>query len=333
MKRSIKTNRPESYFIALFIAFVLIFSVFRTTIADYAAWLLAVTREISISPSKTTSAKVQGETKQPTKIEPQEQQAPIKISALAQIPPPKNKIAERINPVVNKTQATQDKPATVNLPKTDNPIIYFTSDIPAWNRPGINIFPPLRKFDGKEWNEEKTEIKITTDGKKLYVLCRAYDKNPGDAITGDPKKRKATGLWNNDSIELFLMKNSKSDHYCQYIVSVSGSGQTLYNKITNKPNVGQSVTPPKTFEFPQFNAEEFAGGFEIEARISLSNIDLDRLTTGDTILMQIVRNYRGQSQASVILQLFPVHIYADSRFGASNGDRRAFQAIQIKHDK
>ena len=129
------------------------------------------------------------------------------------------------------------------------------------------------------------------------------------------------------------MKNSKSEYYCQYIISVSGKGLTLYNKATDKPNVGQAATPPKSFELPRFSAEDFDGGFDLEIRLALSNIDVETLNPGDTLLMQVVRNYRGQSEKrSVILQLFPVHIYGDSRFGATNNDRRAFQAIPVKRE-
>ncbi len=322
----VKKIRPEMCFVAMFLVLVLIFSFCRSQIAEYATWLLAMTREISIAPTKTSQDKDQGQ--------PQEQQAPIKISALAQIPAPKNKVADRINPTVKKKPEVPDKPVMVNLPKTNTPAISFTNGIPDWSRPDLTLFPPLRKFDGTAWNEEKTDIKISTDGKNLYVLYRAYDKNPGEAVTGDSKIRKVQGLWDTDSFELFLMKNGNSDHYCQYISSVNGKGQTLYIKITEKPNSGQTTTPPKSFEFPRFHAEEFDGGFELETGIALSNIDVDMLKPGDSLLMQIVRNYRGQAEkTSVTLQLFPVYIYADSRLGINNHDRRAFQAIPVKRDK
>jgi hypothetical protein len=332
-KHNIKILQPEVCFIALFLVFALIFISFRAKFADYAAWLLAMTHEISIAPAKTNQAKDQGSQGQ-TQVQPQEQQAPIKISALAQIPAPKNKVAERINPAVKKNPEISDKPVKANLPKTDIPAIFHTIGVPDWSRPDFAPFPPLRKFDGTAWDEEKTEIRIATDGKTLYVLYRAYDKNPGEAIIGDSKTRKVKGLWDTDSFELFLMKSGNSDYYCQYISSVNGKGKTCYNKIASKPNSYQSVTPPKSFKFPRFSAEEFDWGFELEIKIALSNIDVDTLKVGDSLLMQIVRNYRGQAEkTSVTLQLFPVYIYADSRPGINNHDRRAFQAVPVKRDK
>ncbi len=329
-KNNLKKIRPELRFVALFLVFVLIFSCFHSRIADYAAWLLAMTHEISLAPANTNQTKVQGQ----NQAQPQVKQAPMKISALAQVPATKNKVVERINPTINKKPEVSEKPETVNLPKTTTPVISIINGIPGWSSSDIAILPPLRKFDGTEWNEEKTEIKIASDGKILYVLLRVYDKNPSASITGDPKKRKGKGLWDTDSIEFFLMKNSKSAHYCQYIISVNGNGQTLYNKVADRPNTWQSLPPPKSFELPRFSAEEFDGGFELDIRIALSNIDMDVLKSGDSLLTQIVRNYRGQTEVnSVTLQLFPVYIYADKRFGTNNHDRRAFQEIQVRQDK
>ncbi len=320
-------------FVALFLAFALIFISFRGKIADYAAWLLAMTHEISLAPVKTNQAKPQDAKGQP-QIQPQIQQAPMKISALAQVPAPKNKVAERINPTISKKSEVPDKPVTVNLPKTDIPVISFISDIPDWELSGLTSFPPLRRFNGMLWDGDKTDIRIATDGKKIYVLCRIYDKNPSEAILGDPKKNKGKGLWDTDSVEFFLMKNGKSEHYCQYVISASGKGQTLYHKIASKPNAWQTITPPKSFEFPRFRGEEFDGGFELEITIAPSNIDVTALKPGDSLLIQIVRNYRGQTdKKSAALQLFPTHIYADSRGGANNHDRRAFQEIPVKRSK
>lgn len=329
MNNYVKKSRIEVRIFVLFLVFVVIFSVFRNKIADYAAGLLAITHEISIAPAKKNQVASQGQ----TPVQAQEQQAPIKISTQQNITT-KNKVAERINPTVVKKTEVSNNPVLVNLPKTDIPVINFTNKTPAFSDSGFTLFPPLRKHDGTVWNEEKTEIKISTDGKKLYVMLRLYDKNPGDAITGDPKTRKGKGLWDTDSIELFIMKNNKSEHYCQYLISVSGTAQTMYNKTTDKPNIGKTVNPPRSFEFPRFNAEDFDGGFELEMRIALSNIDIETLSPGDTLLMQIVRNYRGQrAKNSATLQLFPVFIYADSRLGINNHDRRAFQEISVKNNK
>ena len=334
----IQKSRIEAYFIVLFLIGVLVFSSFRAKIADYAAWLLAMTHEISLSTStaKTSQAKPPGQTQGQAQAQIQEQQTPIKISVLSQMPQLKNKVAERINPTATagKQAVVSDKPVTVDLPKTEVPVIAFINNgSPGWNSPAAALFPPLRNFNGTAWNDEKTEIKIFTDGKMLYLLCRLYDKKSGEAVIGDPKKLKRKGLWDTDCIEFFIMKNSKSNHYCQYILSASGRVETHLNKIASKPNAWENAATPKSFAPPRFNAEEFDGGFELEARIALSNIDIDMLKPGDTLLMQIVRNYRGQGDKnSVITQLFPVYIYADSK-GMNNHDRRAFQPVQVKQDK
>ena len=195
----------------------------------------------------------------------------------------------------------------------------------------MTLFTPLRKYDGTLWRKEKTEIKGSTDGRKLYLVCRFYDKKPHEAVTEHTEKRGGGSAWQDDSIEVFLMKNRKSTFYCQYIVSVSGKGTILYDKNTKAPNRGQKVDIPEGFVKPRYNVDDFASGFEIEMSIALSNIGIDKLKPGDALLMQVVRNYRGQkNKESVTLHLFPVYIYADKRLGVNNHDRRAFQKIVVK---
>ena len=72
----------------------------------------------------------------------------------------------------------------------------------------------------------------------------------------------------------------------------------------------------------------------MEISIDLRNNGIKKIKPGDSFLMQIVRNYRGQGyKNSVTLHLFPVYIYADKRMGRNNHDRRAFQKVIVKKDK
>jgi hypothetical protein len=333
MNKFVKKNSAGLRCLILFLAFVLIFSCFRGKIADYAASLLAMTHEISVSTAKQEQPKPQPQIPGQLPAQSAEQaQTPLKITVLESKPPTANKVVERINPAAAKTSTAPAKPVTVDLPKTETPIISFVGNSsPGWNSPGGILFPPLRNVNGTPWSDEKTEIKIFTDGKKLFIFCRLYDKNPGDALIGDPKKLKKKGLWDIDSIEFFIMKNNKSDCYCQYVLTAGGKTSSLAYKIGNKTNQYTQMTLPKSFELPRLSVEEFNGGFELEAKIALSNIEIDRLKQGDSILVQIVRNYRGQSEKnSASVQLFPMHIYADSKIGRNNHDRRAFQPVLVK---
>jgi len=320
MREIFKKNKAEVHFIALFLLFVILFSVFRAQIAEFSVWMLAMTHEVSLTKPKTGQDKTAAQ---------EEVQRPIRITAQTPSTVKLNTAVARINPNISK-QAAPEAKVTSNLPKTATPVIFMTNSIPDWKQAGISLFPPLRKYDGTAWDKEKTEFKVTTDGKKLYVICRAYDKNPVDAITSNSRKKKDKRIWEDDAIEIFIMKDSRSDHFCQYLVSASGVGQTAYHTELSKTNASKIITPPKKFEFPQFNVEEFDGGFEFEVTISLSNIGIGLLKPGDTLLMQLVRDYRGQNtKNSAILQLFPTHIYADSRYGANNTDRRGFQAVTV----
>jgi hypothetical protein len=225
-------------------------------------------------------------------------------------------------------------PVTAKLPKTKTPTISFGKYFPEWDDPELILFTPLRKYDGTIWRKEKTEIKGSTDGKKLYLICRFYDQNPDKAVIQNTEGKSGNNAWKDDSIEVFLMKNRKSKNYYQYIVSVTGKGCTLYYKNNKVPNRGTRIKKPKDFAKPRYGADDFDGGFEIEMVIDLSNIGISKLKPGDSFLMQVVRNYRGQGyKNSVTLHLFPVYIYADKRFGINNHDRRAFQKVVVKKSK
>ena len=303
--------------VALFLVFILIFSVFRSQIAEYAAWALAMTHEISLSDDNAGS-----------------KAGKITITAMEVLPSALNKTGKVTTgaklAVASGGSALSDyfkHPVTSKLPKTQTPVVWFTNDFPEWSNSDLRIFPSLRKFDGTLWNKEKTEIKMTTDGKKLFIICRFYDKKTQEAITS----HGAANPWQDDGIEIFLMKDRKSEYYCQYGISVGGGGQTLYYKITDKPNAGQRTDLAKGFELPRFNVDESREWFEFEIKIFISNIGIDSLKPGDTLLMQIVRNYRGQqTPESAGLQLFPVYIYGDNRLGLGNHDRRAFQPVMIE---
>ncbi len=302
-------------FVALFLIFTGIFSYFRPIIANYAASLLAMTHEITLSKAKTGS----GESRPTMQIVTEN-----KFTANQK---------KKSGKTVSASKKLDDRfknPVTANLPKTKTPTISFGKYFPEWDDSELTLFTPLRKYDGTIWRKEKTEIKGSTDGKKLYLICRFYDQNPNEAVTANT----AANAWKDDSIEVFLMNNRKSKNYYQYIVSVTGKGCTHYYKNNKASNSLTSIKLPKDFVKPRYGADDFDGGFEIEMAIALSNIGINKIKPGDSFLMQIVRNYRGQGyKNSVNLQLFPVYIYADMRMGGNNHDRRAFQKVVVKKSK
>ena len=316
MKEHKKKISRTALFVLLFILFIGIFSFFRSGIAEYAASLLAMTNEITLSKAKNGRV---------------ESRPTIQIVTNNKFTAIQKKGASRKTSKKTTLDARFKNPVTAKLPKTKTPTIAFAEFYPEWDDSWLDLFTPLRKYDGTIWRKEKTEIKGSTDGKGLYLLCRFYDKEPDKAVTSNTKGKSGANAWKDDSIEVFLMKDRKSKEYFQYIASVTGKGATHYCKNTKAPNRGTTTTLPKNFVKPRYRANEFDGGFEIEISISLSNLGIKKLKPGDSFLMQIVRNYRGQGyQNSVTLHLFPVYIYADNRMGINNHDRRAFQKVVVK---
>jgi len=318
MKKTVQKLPGNLLLVGIFLLFMGLFSYFRSEIAHYAASLLAMTNEITLSKAQVGS---------PESI------PSIKIVTDKKIQASKKKNLRKV--AVRKRKQLDNrfkKPVTAKLPKTRTPIILFDDDFPDWDDYRLKLFPSLRKYDGTVWREEKTQVKASTDGKKLYMICRLYDQVPEEAVTKNAKKNGDLA-WKDDGLEIFFMKNKKSKFYCQYIVSVSARGTVRYMNNTKAPNQGVIKKNPKNFAKPRFRSSEFDGGFEIEIVISLNNIGIKEIKSGDSFLMQIVRNYRGQGyKNSVTLHLFPSYIYGDKRFGVNNHDRRAFQKVIVRKD-
>ena len=316
-----KTHMQKSLFVILFLGLTGLFSIFRAEISKAAVSLLAMSGEVTLS-------------KQAVKSEDGETVIHSTVQIVTDKKYSTTKKSSQRKTVGSRKSLTNvfKKPITVKLPKTKTPVISYGYDFPDWWDPGLKVFTPLRKYDGKVWNKEKTEVKASTDGKKLYIIIRLYDHAPGKAIT-KYTQRDGSNAWKDDSIELFLMKDRKSKYYCQYIISVTGRGTLLYCQAGKDPNKGIRKKLPAGFVKPRFSVDSFDEGFEMEISIDLRNIGVNKLQRGDSLLMQIVRNYRGQgSSNSVALHLFPVYIYADKRLGINNHDRRAFQKVLVKDE-
>ncbi len=314
MKEHVQKKTGMMLFVVLFLAFMGIFSFFRSEIAEYAASLLAMANEITLSKKKAG-------TSPPAST--------IQIVTNRKYNAKQKKTAKK--KLVRKTDDRFKNPVTAKLPKTKTPEISYSEVFPEWNDSWMRLFTPLRKYDGTVWRKERTEIKGSTDGKKLYLLCRFYDKNPDQAVTSNTEGKGGNNAWKDDSIELFLMKDRKSKFYYQYIVSVTGNGTVHYCVNSKIPNGRTSAKLPENFVKPRYRVNEFNGGFEIEMVIDLRNIGIKAIKPEESFLMQVVRNYRGQGyKNSVALHLFPVYIYADKRMGINNHDRRAFQKVIVK---
>jgi len=301
----------EVRLLGIFILFIVFFSFFRLPIGNVAAWMLGMTREFSIVDDSNLIHKSEKKTRKKTKKK-------------------RSKRAKKKGTTIRFKVNNQGKPQRINLPKTAIPLVLYSSHSLPWNDAKGVLFPKMRLFTGDNWDKEKTEFKVSTDGQKLFLLARLYDQSPGNAIT-ENSKADPRSAWMDDSIEVFLMKNHNSTSYCQYIMSVSGIGYSYYFEAADNSINHNECKKPDDFFSPVFKMKKSSNYFELAITIDLSNIGIANLTHNGTFLIQIVRNYRGQLEGkSKSLQLFPTYIYADKRFGLQNHDRRAFQAIKIR---
>ncbi|MBN1863628.1 MAG: hypothetical protein JW808_01870 [Victivallales bacterium] len=297
-------SRPEYIVAGIFFLFAAVFSFLRSPIAEVGAWTLALSREIRT-------------------VDDQHEDNTVSLTGK-----PRQQAGKPAAKPASNAQ-NQGKPQTRDLPKTETPIVLFSPDPPSWNDAVFAPFPKLRKYTGDPWDYEETEIRAVTNGRKLYILARLYDRDQDSALTHHSESQ-ASAAWRDDGIEVFIMKNTETDMLCQYILSVSGIGHVFYLNTTENPSQVKEVKAPEGFIMPYFESRKLSGRFELEIDVALENVGIKEVKPGDSFLIQIVRNYRGQGvEGAITLQLFPSHIYSDKRFGLLNRDRRGFQPVKI----
>ncbi len=319
---SMKTRQYVYLGLLAFLGFAIFFSTFRRPIAAVNSWILTISGDLRVKDLNTSSG-VQS-------VSPKELAASsfgVKAPATAATP--------------TKTAAVQvqkdfklEVPQTTNLPKTDQPVAPFVEKDPPMDGGSLPLAPKMRKFDGTEWDLERTDLRMATNGKCWFIICKCYDKDPRGIITKNSEAGGSGAAFQDDSIEVFLRKDKSSDGYVQYVSSASGKSHVYRIKVPENGDpraIGATDTSGKEFVAPVFDIRRDDDGFTVYMKIDLSNIGAKRLLVpGEEILVQVVRNYRGQGTAtSATLQLFPAHIYADNRYGYNNHDRRGFQPVKI----
>lgn len=320
MFKKIKIPQKVLYGILLFIFLAFIFSFFRLQIYSINAWVFAMTGEIQqIQFTSSGELKLEGADEKTT-MPPIVQDKKTNVQSAA---------------VASKGTVPESTPVKANLPLTVQPKILYVSTVTEQDLQKSPLFPVLRAFNGTEWKKDKTEIRMASDGETLEVSFLCFDAEPAKLVTEHSEKEGASFAWKDDSIEFFLMKNQKADHYLQYVCSASGISKVYYYKTSDNPSAGLNENSfPKDFKKPIIRGETCDEGYRVYMEIDLSNnLDMPKIGIGKDILLQIVRNYRGQNTGSKLetaLQLFPTFIYADSSTGAANNhDRRAFQPAKL----
>jgi len=316
------TRHVAYYGLLAFLAFAILFSTFRKQVSAVNSWILTISGDLSIRDFKATS---NGE---------QDSLSPKKLAAsLGGTKIPGQKTIS--SPTAAKPAFKFDIPQTSDLPKTEQPSVLFITGEPTLDDTKAPVFPELRKFDGTEWTTERTELRMMTDGKFLFVIGKCYDQKPDEIVTQFSETSGASMAWKDDSVEFFIMKDKSAKFYAQYITSASGKGSLGFYKIPEDGNPRSMASAnkedlPKEIITPVFDAKRNEQGYLVYMKINLSNLDIKKLDVGDEFLIQFVRNYRGQgTPGATILQLFPVYIYGDNRYGVSNHDRRTFQPVKV----
>ncbi len=321
-RQKFQRHKGVVYGSLLFLLFASIFSFHRHEIYAFNSWLFALTGEIQqikfAEGGKDDD--IPGAPQPAGKTDSKDKKTGDKKTTAA---------AKK----TDSTSSSADKPVRSNLPTTPEPKILQVAScsIQDMDDNKLPLFPPLRIYNGTEWKKEKTDIRMACDGQTLYASFLCYDADPASLVTKYSETEGTSSAWKDDSIELFLMNGKKADCYYQIVSSASGLSHIFYFKNSENiaAGINQSDFPP-SFKKPFITSEKCKEGYKVTMEINLKSLDFPKLDNGKEILLQIVRNYRDASnQNAASLQLFPVFIYGDNRYGKQNHDRRAFMPAKI----
>ncbi len=308
MLSKVKVSKEVAYGVLLFLFFAFIFSFFRHNFYAFNTWCFAITGEMQ----QVKFSEEDGDFP-PTGGDQQKKTAAAKANTAPAAKAPDS-----------------DKPVRTNLPQTAQPKIQILPSISEVDESKLPVFPDLRNYSGTEWKDEKTVVKMATDGQSLYVSILCSDADPKNLVTKYSETEGDGNAWKDDSIEFFLMKDKDADHYYQLVASASGLSHIYYLKIPDSAPISYaSDTTPADFKKPFIRSEKCPEGFKVTMEIDLQGFGFDKLDDGKEILMQVARNYRDNADPkSAKLQLFPTFIYCDNRHGPQHHDRRGFASAK-----
>ena len=290
------TSSPFPKICILFLIFISLFIYFRASISGLSTALLSISGEIHTADSETKT--VEDDAGNKTKI---------------------------------KRKKWSKVPTLTKLPKTASFYIPILSKEPTANTNQLIIIPEMRIYNGKKWEDETTTVKMGIFNNFLYVFINCTDKQP-DGIATVYAKNDSKNIWQDDSIEIFMMKDRDDDNYCQYMISPIGTYHCYHwETIIDRIDKGSELEKGEDFILPRINAKISEKGYNLNIKIALQNIGITNTDKTDTILLNMIRNYRElYSDKRVETQLYPTHIYVDNRFNrASNHNRKGFQPVKI----
>ena len=288
------TSSPSSIICILFLVFIAIFIWFRTPVSGICNALLSISGELKTSDSEDEELE-----------------------------------EKTVNDKKIKRKKWSKVPTLTKLPKTASFYIPILSEEPLADNSNLTTLPEMRIYNGKKWEDEKNTIKMGIYNNILYVFINSTDKQPGKIET-ICAKNDSKNIWKEDGIEIFLMKDKDDDNYCQYMISPSGIYHCYHMEtIPDRIDKGSELDKGENFILPIINAKITDKGYNIKIKIALQNIGITNPEKTNTLLLQLVRNYRGlYFDKRVETQLYPIHIYVDNRFHANNHNRKGFQPVK-----
>ena len=166
---------------------------------------------------------------------------------------------------------------------------------PFLTTPDISYTDPDRH--GTTTARYATRVRVAHDDENLY-LGVALDDPQADRLVArhDAKVRDETGVYDDDSFELFLDVNADRDDYHQFMVNCVGSVLDGYSK-PGATLFGYSVDTSWDARGGAFATQRTGDGWTLEARIPFAALGVTTPADGDTWLVNFCRNKRSGGKA------------------------------------
>ncbi|MFB3890653.1 MAG: sugar-binding protein [Phycisphaerae bacterium] len=122
-------------------------------------------------------------------------------------------------------------PAKARPPKVDGVL-----DDATWKQAAV--FTDFKPRDGSD-PKGKARLLVAQDDKALYVAVECFESEAAlKSLAADCTQHDGDGLWKDDSVELFLGPDPKTESYYQFIVNSKGVTMDAYYDQPGKADLG-----------------------------------------------------------------------------------------------
>ena len=267
------------------------------------------------TPAKPDPAPVKPTPVVSTPVEPAQPAKPVEPKT-----PPTPVVAAPPAPAAPVVPAAKvgvlDVPMIDAAPKIDGDL-----DDAAWAKAASTT--TFKTGDGAD-PSVKTKLLVAQDKDTLYVAIVCTEKGGTDKLTVGFKGHDEDGIWQDDSVELFIDPTNKRQSYYQIIVNSKGATWDVYHAEINAPDASWE---PKYKTAVKVGKESWV----VEYALPLSIFNRTA-TSGDTWAFNVLRNAQGPGE-SIYFSPTGGTAHDPAKFGTLSGIKTTWKDRAVEANK